>query len=47
MKYDVIGQMRQDYPVPPMCRVLGVSVSGYYASRKRKPSERIQQEPRP
>ncbi|AJY27030.1 hypothetical protein BTM_6151 (plasmid) [Burkholderia thailandensis 34] len=30
MKYGVIEQMRQDYPVPPMCRVLGVSVSGYY-----------------
>ncbi|OXJ06766.1 hypothetical protein CFB39_38430 [Burkholderia sp. AU6039] len=38
--------MRQDYPVPPMCRVLGVSVSGYYVWRKRKPSERTQQEPR-
>lgn len=46
MKYGVIEQMRQDYPVPPMCRVLGVSVSGYYAWRKREPSERTQQEPR-
>lgn len=46
MKYGVIEQMRQDYPVPPMCRVLGVSVSGYYAWRKRGPSERTQQEPR-
>jgi len=26
-------------PVPPMCRVLSVSVSGDYAWRKRKPSE--------
>ena len=43
MKYGVIEQMRQDYPVPPMCRVLGVSVSGYYAWRKRKPSERTRQ----
>ncbi len=46
MKYGVIEQMRQDYPVPPMCRVLGVSVSGYYAWRKREPVERTQQEPR-
>lgn len=46
MKYGVIEQMRQDYPVPPMRRVLGVSVSGYYAWRKRKPSERTRQEPR-
>ncbi|KVA52636.1 transposase [Burkholderia cepacia] len=29
-----------------MCRVLGVSVSGYYVWRKREPSERTQQEPR-
>lgn len=31
MRYGVIEQMRQDYPVLPMCRMLGVSVSGYYA----------------
>ncbi len=31
MRYGVIERMRQDYPVPPMCRMLGVSVSGYYA----------------
>ncbi|MBB3005087.1 transposase [Paraburkholderia tropica] len=46
VKYGVIEQMRQDYPVPPMCRSLGVSVSGYYAWRKRTPSKRARQEAR-
>ncbi|ABB07595.1 hypothetical protein Bcep18194_A3998 [Burkholderia lata] len=34
-------------PVPPMCRVLGVHVSGHHVWRKRKSPERAWQEPRP
>jgi len=39
-------QMRPDYPLGMLRRVLGVSASGFHASRSREPSRRAQEEPR-
>lgn len=35
MKYQFIAEHQEEYPVTLMCKVLEVSVSGYYASRQR------------
>ena len=38
MKYAVIAQYRDDYPVRLMCRVLEVAPAGFYAAARRPPS---------
>lgn len=39
MKYQFIAEYQHEYPITGMCRVLEVSVGGYYAWRKRTPSQ--------
>lgn len=46
MKYACIESYRTQYPIAMMCRVLGVSRSGYYAAQRREPSERSKSEAR-
>lgn len=42
----MIEQMRLDYPLTILCRVLGVSASGFHAGSGREPSRRAQEEAR-
>jgi putative transposase len=46
VKYGQIEALRQHYPAAALCRLLGVSESGYHAWRKRPPSARARQEAR-
>jgi transposase InsO family protein len=40
VKYAFIATRRHEFPLALMCRLLGVSRSGFYAARKRQPSAR-------
>jgi putative transposase len=46
VRYGQIEALRQHYPAAALCRLLGVSESGYHAWRKRPPSARARQEAR-
>src|SRR5260370_37209324 len=39
MRYQVVEDYRKEYPVSMLCETLGVSLSGYYAWKKRPMSE--------
>jgi len=41
MKFRVVEDCRDAWPVQALCRVLGISTAGYYAWRSRPDSKRV------
>lgn len=46
VKFDFIAAKDVAFPVATMCRMLGVSSSGYYACKVRRPSKRVAEDTR-
>src|SRR5438552_7338139 len=46
MKYSFIAAHQEEFPINRLCQVLNVSESGYYAWRKREPSQRQREDER-
>lgn len=44
MRFELVDRAKRDFPVQRLCRVLGVSQSGYFAWRNRLPSQRQRQD---
>ncbi len=42
--FEFVEREKAHYPVARLCRVLGVSTSGYYAWRLREPSARTRED---
>ena len=44
MRYQIVDEYRKQYPVSVVCETLGVSLSGYYAWKKRPVSQHQQED---